>query len=54
MFATDNQTGIVFMLVGRGQRFLRVDLGSGKIRYLVIQVSDPDQAAAELTANRRR
>ncbi len=52
-FATDNQTGIVFMLVGCGQRFLRVDLGSGKIRYLVIQVSDPDQAAAELTAASR-
>ena len=48
MFSSDNQTGIVFMLAGRAHKFLRVDLGRGKIRYLVVQVADPDSLAAEL------
>jgi hypothetical protein len=50
MFASDNQTGVVFLLVGRGQRLLRIDLARGQIRYLVLQVADPDQTAATLMA----
>ncbi|MDQ2813864.1 MAG: hypothetical protein M3Z75_18845 [Actinomycetota bacterium] len=48
-FATTNQTGLIFCLMGRAKRFLRVDFDRGDIRYLVVQVSDPDSLAAELS-----
>jgi hypothetical protein len=47
-FATTNQTGLIFCLIGRAQRFLQIDFDRGDIRYLVVQVSDPDSLATEL------
>lgn len=54
MFSSSNQTGIVFMLVGRAQKLVRIDLGRGKIRYLVVQVADPDSLAAQVRASSQR
>jgi len=51
-FTTTNQTGLVFCLAGRARRFIQIDLDRGNIRYLVIQVRDPDSLAAELAASR--
>jgi hypothetical protein len=53
MFSSSNQTGIVFMLVGRADKLVRIDLSLGKIRYLVVQVADPDSLAAQLLAGCR-
>ncbi len=48
-FTTTNQTGLISLrLIGRASRFLQVNIGRGNIRYLVVQVSDPDSLAAEL------
>jgi hypothetical protein len=47
-FTTTNETGLIFCLIGRAPRFLQVNIGRGDIRYLVVQVSDPDSLAAEL------
>lgn len=47
-FTTTNQTGLIFCLVGCAHRFLQINFDRGDIRYLVVQVSDPDSVAAEL------
>jgi hypothetical protein len=43
-----NGHGCCFVLLGRADRFLRIDTGSGTIRCTVIQVRDPDLLAATL------
>jgi hypothetical protein len=41
------------MLVERADKLVRIDLSRGKIRYLVVQVADPDSLAAQLLAGCR-
>jgi|SRR5450755_1583947 hypothetical protein len=50
MFTTTGDKGICFLLVGRAQRFLRIDTDRGNVRLAVIQVRDPDLLAATLLA----
>jgi hypothetical protein len=45
---TSTRDGRCFALVGRGDRFLRIDTGSGTVRCTVLQVRDPDLLAATL------
>jgi hypothetical protein len=49
-FASTNQTGIIFCLIGRADKFLRIDLGRGKIRYAALQVKNPEILAARLAS----
>jgi hypothetical protein len=41
ILASTNRTGIIFCLTGRAEKFLRVNFGRGKIRYLALQVKNP-------------
>jgi hypothetical protein len=43
---TSSHDGICFLLVGRAERFLRIDTDRGKIRCTVVQVRDPDLLVA--------
>jgi hypothetical protein len=45
---TSSHDGICFLLVGRAERFLRIDTDRGKVRCTVVQVRDPDLLAASL------
>jgi hypothetical protein len=39
---TSTHDGVCFLLVGRAERFLRIDANIGKINCTVVQVRDPD------------
>jgi len=50
---TSSHDGISFLLVGRAERFLRIDADRGKVRCTVVQVRDPDLLVASLPGANR-